>query len=160
VYENIARHQGQYEPEALAREVVDGWMNSPGHRQNILAPNATHLGVGLAHVGGTYYVTQCLAVVWSYLDGDLPSQTAAGGTLPIAGNAAEGSPSVSAVDVHATMDLDRQVGTARALVSGRRFSASLPLPSQPGRYRLSVNFQQGPSGVVLLGGPSFEVVRP
>jgi len=28
------------------RDAVNGWMNSPGHRANILAPGATHLGVG------------------------------------------------------------------------------------------------------------------
>lgn len=38
--ENIAA--GQRTPEA----VVAAWMNSPGHRANILNPNFTHLGVG------------------------------------------------------------------------------------------------------------------
>jgi uncharacterized protein YkwD len=31
--------------------VVDGWMNSPGHRANILKPSFTHLGVGFAGGG-------------------------------------------------------------------------------------------------------------
>jgi uncharacterized YkwD family protein len=43
--ENIA--QGQRRPQ----EVVDAWMNSPGHRQNILNPNYTHIGVGHAEAG-------------------------------------------------------------------------------------------------------------
>jgi hypothetical protein len=38
--ENIA--MGQRTPE----EVVDGWMNSPGHRANILSPNFSEIGVG------------------------------------------------------------------------------------------------------------------
>ncbi|MCD8509593.1 MAG: CAP domain-containing protein [Bacillus sp. (in: Bacteria)] len=38
--ENIA--QGQPTPE----QVVDSWMNSEGHRQNILNGNFTHIGVG------------------------------------------------------------------------------------------------------------------
>ena len=29
-----------------AAAVMDGWMNSPGHRANILKQNATHVGVG------------------------------------------------------------------------------------------------------------------
>jgi uncharacterized protein YkwD len=33
-------------------EVMDGWMNSPGHRENILNPDYTHLGYGRAT--GTY----------------------------------------------------------------------------------------------------------
>lgn len=51
--ENIAA--GQKTPEA----VVEAWMNSPGHRANILNPNYTHIGVGYA-AGGSYgtYWTQ------------------------------------------------------------------------------------------------------
>ncbi|MBZ4322535.1 CAP domain-containing protein [Streptomyces huiliensis] len=49
--ENVAC--GQRSPA----EVVEGWMNSPGHRANILAPGFTHLGVGFAGGGpaGTYW---------------------------------------------------------------------------------------------------------
>ena len=32
----------------MAAKVMDGWMNSPGHRQNILDANVTELGVGCA----------------------------------------------------------------------------------------------------------------
>ena len=42
VAENIA--EGQRSPE----EVINSWMNSPGHRANILNPNLIHLGVGYA----------------------------------------------------------------------------------------------------------------
>lgn len=40
-----------------AAEVVEGWMNSPGHRANILEPGFTHIGVGFAGGGraGTYW---------------------------------------------------------------------------------------------------------
>ncbi|GAA3075319.1 hypothetical protein GCM10020000_70540 [Streptomyces olivoverticillatus] len=49
--ENIAC--GQRSPS----EVVEGWMNSPGHRANILKPDFTHLGIGFAGGGraGTYW---------------------------------------------------------------------------------------------------------
>ncbi|MFF4474994.1 CAP domain-containing protein [Streptomyces sp. NPDC001599] len=51
VGENIAC--GQRSPA----EVVEGWMNSPGHRANILKADFTHIGVGLAGGGraGTYW---------------------------------------------------------------------------------------------------------
>ncbi|GAA3787424.1 CAP domain-containing protein [Streptomyces chiangmaiensis] len=51
VGENIAC--GQRSPA----EVVRGWMNSPGHRANILKPAFTHLGVGFVGGGraGTYW---------------------------------------------------------------------------------------------------------
>ncbi|AIM16980.1 CAP domain-containing protein [Neobacillus sedimentimangrovi] len=48
--ENIA--MGQRTPE----EVVKAWMNSEGHRKNILNPNFTHIGVG--HVSQGNYWTQ------------------------------------------------------------------------------------------------------
>lgn len=45
--ENIARGQ------TSARQVVDGWMNSKGHRENILNPEFTDIGVGYA--SGDYW---------------------------------------------------------------------------------------------------------
>ena len=51
--ENIA--SGQKTPA----EVVAAWMNSPGHRANILSPTYNQLGVGLAiSKSGKYYWTQ------------------------------------------------------------------------------------------------------
>jgi|GEM_PF-2772293 len=68
--ENIAA--GYATPEA----VVEGWMNSDGHRANILDPDYCDIGVGYAAVGGGQYyhywtqdfgrragVTQCPAPV-------------------------------------------------------------------------------------------------
>ena len=48
--ENIAR--GYSTPAA----VVEGWMNSPGHRANILNSSFTHMGVGYVKIGS--YWTQ------------------------------------------------------------------------------------------------------
>ena len=48
--DNIAK--GYATPQA----VVNGWMNSSGHRANILHANYTHIGVG--YVSGGYYWTQ------------------------------------------------------------------------------------------------------
>lgn len=50
--ENIAK--GQKTPEA----VVNAWMNSEGHRANILNPNYTQMGIGYALKGSTPYWTQ------------------------------------------------------------------------------------------------------
>ncbi len=51
VAENIAAGQ------TTAEEVVTGWMNSPGHRANILIPQLRQIGVGYATGGefGTYW---------------------------------------------------------------------------------------------------------
>jgi uncharacterized protein YkwD len=37
---------------------IEGWMNSPGHRENILRPVFAETGVGVWRVGNTYYITQ------------------------------------------------------------------------------------------------------
>lgn len=51
--ENIA--YGQRTPQ----EVMNAWMNSPGHRANILSKTYTHIGVGAAKASnGTLYWTQ------------------------------------------------------------------------------------------------------
>ena len=51
--ENIAAGQ------TTAESVMKAWMNSPGHKKNILSPSFTHIGVGYAK-GGSYghYWTQ------------------------------------------------------------------------------------------------------
>jgi uncharacterized protein YkwD len=56
--ENIAAGQ------RTAEEVVAAWMNSPGHRANILRENYTHIGVGL-YIGGEhgYYWTKKFAAI-------------------------------------------------------------------------------------------------
>lgn len=53
--ENVAMGQ----PTAAA--VMTAWMNSPGHRRNILNPAFTELGVGYARGGGQPYWTQVFA---------------------------------------------------------------------------------------------------
>lgn len=50
--ENIAYGQ------TSASEVCTAWMNSEGHRQNILTADFKSIGVGCAYIGGTYYWVQ------------------------------------------------------------------------------------------------------
>ena len=53
--ENIAA--GQRTPQS----VMDSWMNSPGHRANILNPDFRHIGIGCYEMDGGYgiYWVQC-----------------------------------------------------------------------------------------------------
>ena len=53
--ENIARGQSD------AAAVMEAWMNSPGHRANILDCGLTRLGVGIADGGGGPWWTQLFA---------------------------------------------------------------------------------------------------
>lgn len=61
--ENIA--YGQKSPES----VMNAWMNSDGHRANILSRNMEYIGVGVVNRDGTYYWTQLFALSDSLSDG-------------------------------------------------------------------------------------------
>ena len=53
--ENLAWTFGHTDPVPVS---VNGWMNSPGHRANILNDSWTHTGVGIAYDGSEAYITQ------------------------------------------------------------------------------------------------------
>lgn len=57
--ENIAWRKSSIQPDAkaLAKHFVDSWMNSSGHRKNILSNNFTREGIGLAREGNLVYAT-------------------------------------------------------------------------------------------------------
>jgi|WetSurMetagenome_2_1015567.scaffolds.fasta_scaffold342899_2 hypothetical protein len=68
--ENIWTGRG-YDPRQvryLAQKIMDGWMNSPGHRDNILTPGYTHLGVGVMAKNQAVNATQ----VFIGIAGDAP----------------------------------------------------------------------------------------
>ena len=57
--ENIFEEYGEADP---VRSAVRGWMQSSGHRKNILTPGFTHTGIGLARGrDGSYTITQMFA---------------------------------------------------------------------------------------------------
>jgi uncharacterized protein YkwD len=63
VAENIARCRGCPETvdEARIRALHEGWMNSPGHRANILADGLTRFGFGVSAREGDLYAVQTFA---------------------------------------------------------------------------------------------------
>ena len=56
--ENIAYIQGINNNSVLATQFMDNWMNSSGHRANILSTNFSSIGIGVYKIGNTYYATQ------------------------------------------------------------------------------------------------------
>lgn len=61
VAENVAYQyrSGGYRAAGLARELVEGWKGSPGHRENMLDPAVTQTGVGVARGSdGRYFAVQ------------------------------------------------------------------------------------------------------
>lgn len=66
--ENIA--YGQRTPEI----VMNAWVNSSGHRANILSKNVEYIGVGVVYSNGIYYWTQLFASSDSISDAYLPDK--------------------------------------------------------------------------------------
>lgn len=60
-----------------------GWMNSPGHRANILRPEYTHLGVGVSVRGGEVRATQNFAYVRAFAARDIPPRVDGGASLDL-----------------------------------------------------------------------------
>ena len=54
--ENIA-----YNYNDSADEIMEIWMNSSGHKANILSDDVSRIGVGLYESGGKYYWVQVFA---------------------------------------------------------------------------------------------------
>lgn len=61
MYENGRKVDVVYDwhtESSLAEVIVDGWMNSPGHRRNLLDSTYDDEAIAVATVGEKYYVTQ------------------------------------------------------------------------------------------------------
>ena len=55
VAENLFEQRGCADAVQCA---VDGWLNSPGHKRNLLNTKYTDTGIGIANKRGTVYYTQ------------------------------------------------------------------------------------------------------
>jgi uncharacterized protein YkwD len=110
----------------LSERVIAGWMQSPGHRQNLLEPWWTHVGFGLheGH-GGRTYVAQVFAadpnpIVSAYAAWDAASSIAV--RFEIA-TSATGWVVVSSVDARA-LPLELAAGTTGVFVLDRLNAAA------------------------------------
>ena len=57
--ENAAYRPTNLSPEGIAQKFVNGWLQSRGHRKNLLHPKLTELGVGIAQTkSGRMYAVQ------------------------------------------------------------------------------------------------------
>lgn len=56
--ENIAYISGISDADALAEKFMTNWMNSQGHRANILSTNFNSIGIGVYKIGNKVYATQ------------------------------------------------------------------------------------------------------
>ncbi|MCI9070551.1 MAG: hypothetical protein HFJ13_08055 [Clostridium sp.] len=56
--ENIAWISGTFNATEIATRFMNNWMNSAGHRANILSDNFNEIGIGVYKIGNKIYATQ------------------------------------------------------------------------------------------------------
>lgn len=77
----------------LARLIMDNWMQSPGHRANILRPDFNLMGVGVVYRNSRISATQVFGGLEAWLDRALPTSIRKGETLsPDFGRRKQGIP--------------------------------------------------------------------
>lgn len=155
VGENLAAFSGRWptQGDALVEQMVQGWMDSPGHRRNILRPDYSHLGVGLALMGSELRCTQLFAATPTYLANDLPRRLETGSLWPL--EFARG-PVESPVGVSlAPLEQARQ----RERFGAPEFDppAEWQVGEPPGWYRLRFYFRQNGRRFSVVDGPVLEV---
>ncbi|MEM1149675.1 MAG: CAP domain-containing protein [Pseudomonadota bacterium] len=71
--ENVAQARGDYNPAILPNLLHNGLMESPGHRKNILAEDATHMAIGVARLRDAFVVTQLFVRVEGAFQRPIPT---------------------------------------------------------------------------------------
>ncbi|HZH26824.1 MAG TPA: CAP domain-containing protein [Azospirillaceae bacterium] len=131
----------------LAVEAVQGWMDSPGHRANILKPDLSHLGVGMALDGDRVNIAQNFADVAGRLAVPVPVRVRRGERIRIVPGdmrEAAGSRPVGFSFVRDAPDA--------ALARPSPFG-TVPVEVGPGAFRIAIYVPDGRRRFKVLAGP-------
>ena len=130
VSENVGMREGDLAQDDLAERLVEGWMNSPPHRANILADYAL-FEVGCHGDDNAMYCTQLFVRQPTRLARAVGYEQPTGATLRLrleSGNGADHRISVTPYDAET-------VGRGAPV---RQQSAELVLPGEPGNYQVEL----------------------
>ncbi|HKQ06945.1 MAG TPA: CAP domain-containing protein [Blastocatellia bacterium] len=132
----------------VARQIMDDWMHSPGHRANILNPAYTHLGVGVSVKGNDVEATQNFAAIRAETDQPVPLQVRAGESLSLVATPVSPTPRPEQFEFFSS-DQGRAVGAAQKIAGG---TANVPA----GVYKLRFYFPKH-GGYDIYWGPQIQV---
>jgi uncharacterized protein YkwD len=156
VGENLAEHEGlsaeQLEGQIgpLAAKITDGWMQSPGHRENILDPDYTHQAIAAAAKGEKVVVVQLFEARRALLAEPLSLRVGQGEKLPLTFEQGPG------LDVPAQYAYARPGQPAGELIALDLAIAEVSV--EPGTYLLKFLFPSGQAGrFAVTGGPAILV---
>lgn len=144
--ENVWSGSG-YRVDQLAREMVDGWMKSPGHRANILGAS-THFGVGIVMAGQEARATTNFADVAAWIEKPVPPVLRRGASLDLTTVPVAGPPPVQ-------FDLWSERTGKRAFGPAPLIGTVIEAP--PGPYRLRFLFPSGERRFTIHRGPAIEL---
>jgi hypothetical protein len=164
IAENVAYQKNWPRDTELAERFVQSWLDSPGHRRNIMA-SYDALEIGCHGDRTLMYCTQLFASAASRTTNDIPFRLPPGGTVAVR---LEPPPhSLSPAGGHTTTPPRRVSITAAGErpqdlgvpLDGR--AARLPLPTTPGLYELHLWTREGdnPPRYGIVGGPFVCVTR-
>lgn len=136
--------------EALARTIVTSWMESPGHRANILRAPFTHLGVCVVQEGNDFRATQSFAEARAFFDDPLPKRMA-----PSSQRAVSVTPVPSSAQKPVRYDFWDPVDEQR-VAGPHPFEDRIRAPETEGRVQIRFHVPQA-DGFVLAHGPILHV---
>jgi hypothetical protein len=130
----------------LAGEIMRAWMNSPGHRDNILRKEFTHLGTGVCAAGREIRATQEFAGIECLLEHPLPAVVRSGSAVDLS---TSGGQSPVMFDVWSKQNA-RPITRAQPIPGAR-------IEAPPGAYVLRFYFERGLGSFTIFEGPSLEI---
>jgi uncharacterized protein YkwD len=148
--ENIGSLAGMdvSDQKKLAEQIMNMWMKSSGHRENILKPEYTHIGIGVAVKDKEVRATQLFTATRGFLDQPVPAQVATGDTLnlsirPFAGGQLPSEYDFLMPDKGTTTGKDYPIGEGKVEIG-------------KGVYKLRFHFPK-PGGYTIYDGPLIQV---
>ena len=130
--------------------MVEEWVNSPPHRENLLDPLATHLGVCVLRRQNTLRATQVFAKIVAYLTDPFPRTVKPGTTLIV--SIEKTFPPKSSIAQYDFWDPNIQ----RRISTPTIFNDTLQVPDTTGTFR--PRFYVLESGqYVIHQGPEFKI---
>ncbi|UCH94412.1 MAG: CAP domain-containing protein [Candidatus Aminicenantes bacterium] len=157
------------DPELLAQKIVNTWMNSTGHRQNLLDEDYTTLGVGCVEAldknnTAFLYVTQLFGKPAAYLQRDFPTELNKGQVETIAVESVNpvylAAVSGEVVDLKTGKAEPFQLKPLTGTTTNQKVSTgNIKAPRQEGAYQLVFHFplEKDPRTISVIPGPIFSV---
>jgi len=155
VAENAYRFRIDVESEKTKKQewasrIVGNWMESPGHRSNMLDREHTHLGVCVSTDTVNSRAVQLFAVVNAYLDRPLPWTVTPGDSTSVSFSLVEAEQPPARYKFAPAGEPLREAFDEGA---GKPMNGTLHFPDSTGKYELRVLVPDGSGRFWTYGGP-------